>query len=118
MSDESIQSRRKPTDAEQRLLTVLWSKAGLPKVWLNVLEVQPMNDGGMGSLRLVIPDAGGISSAFGKQAAEVLFEDTDGVKVIASLNLDKGGVPFELDIWKTDFSPLLSVPDVIGEKHN
>ena len=40
----------------------------------------------------------------------MFFTDEDGVKVIASLNVDSDGHLFELDIWKTDFSPLLRIP--------
>jgi len=43
--------------------------------------------------------------------SEHLFLDVDGVTVIASLNIDKDGNLFELDIWKTDYSPLIKYPD-------
>ncbi|WP_420885213.1 DUF6984 family protein, partial [Candidatus Symbiothrix dinenymphae] len=36
--------------------------------------------------------------------------DEDGVDVIASLNIDDTGDLYELDIWKTDFSPLIKLP--------
>ena len=43
--------------------------------------------------------------------AEIQFTDTDGVEVLASLNLDQDGKPFELDVWKTDFNALIRIPD-------
>ena len=59
----------------------------------------------MGSLRLVVGGQARESQVFGRRAAEYEFLDTDGVPVIASLNLDQDGIPFELDVWKVDFSP-------------
>lgn len=49
---------------------------------------------------------------FGGQVAEYQFTDADGVEVLASLNVDQDGRPFELDMWKTDFSPLIRIPDI------
>jgi hypothetical protein len=70
--------------------------------------VEDMSDGGMGSLRFV--DAGHRVRRFGKKIAEAKFTDEDGVPVSAVLNLDDNGEPFELDIWKVDFSPLKRYP--------
>ena len=113
MSDESPYIR-KLTDAEQHLLVVLVGKAdnlNLPIGWLESLEVQQMNDGGMGSLRLFFPTTSAAKRTFGRQASELVFEDADGVKVVATLNLDSSEMPMELDLWKTDFSPLICIPD-------
>jgi len=118
MSDESTQFG-KPTDKERRLIAALVAKASdltLPSGWLEMLEVQSLADGGMGSLRLLFPVLSAAPKAFGKQASEFVFEDVDGVKVIASLNVDSSGLPMELDLWKTDFSPVLCIPvDLIGK---
>lgn len=35
--------------------------------------------------------------------------DQDGVDVIATLSLDNYGDLFELDVWKVDFSPVVSL---------
>jgi hypothetical protein len=67
------------------------------------LPVAPMNDGGMGSL-LLFPDRSG--RRFGARIAEVNFYDSDGVLVSATLNVDQKGEPFEVDVWKVDFSVL------------
>lgn len=70
-----------------------------------------MNDGGMGSLYL-FPNGVIIEKrSFGKCVSTCQFTDKDGVEVIASLNVDKNGELFELDIWKTDYSPLISIPE-------
>jgi hypothetical protein len=72
-----------------------------------------MDDGGMGSLRLATDE--GLQQQpgrlTGRRAAELQFIDADGVPVLASLNLDQNGELLEIDIWKTDFSPLIRIPD-------
>jgi hypothetical protein len=70
-----------------------------------------MNDGGMGSLELKLPQSRSDARTLGSQVAELGFVDHDGVAVIASLNVDQDGLPFELDVWKTDFSRLVRIPD-------
>ena len=66
----------------------------------------------MGSLRFISKTATA-EQKFGRRAAECFFNDLDDVLVIATLNLDQDGELFELDVWKVDFSPLLSWPDSI-----
>jgi hypothetical protein len=106
---------RKPKPDELRLLKELASIAGMetPHEWLNALQVQEMDDGGMGSLELVVQGPTPVRGQSGSVTckAAVQFTDEDGVEVVASLNTGEGGVPFELDIWKTDFSPLIRIPD-------
>ena len=38
------------------------------------------------------------------------FKDKDGITVVASLYVDDNNDLYELDIWKTDFSPLIEIP--------
>jgi hypothetical protein len=71
-----------------------------------------MSDGGMGSLRLIGKQSSG-GREFGRQLAAVRFIDLDGTIVVATLCADKSGDPFELDLWKTDFSPLKRIPEAI-----
>jgi hypothetical protein len=75
------------------------------------LRVEEMSDGGMGSLRLTLDGERNLAPSFVKQISAVQFIDTDGVAVIATLNGNERGEPFELDIWKTDFSRLLRISD-------
>jgi len=70
-----------------------------------------MSDGGMGSLSIRLAGRDQGSAATGSAVSELVFMDADGVKVIATLFVDEDGLPFELDIWKTDFSPLVRVPE-------
>ena len=105
---------RKPTSDESRLLKELATIAGMqdPEAWLETLQVMNMDDGGMGSLELVAP---GLSHGSSRKLlvckAAVQFVDADGVEVIASLNAREDGVPFELDLWKTVFSRLITIPN-------
>lgn len=114
----SVESKkpRQPSEPERRLLEALLSRcADCSPGWLFQLMVVPMTDGGMGSLRLLLQGGTRQRAVFGKRAAELQFEDADGVVVIASLNLDSRGLPFELDIWKTDYTPLLEIPTEFSE---
>ncbi len=83
----------------------------MPKDWKSSLLVRSMNDGAMGSLYLFPQGKIVEDRIFGEQVSDFQFTDIDGVKVIASLNVDRDGNLFELDIWKTDFGKLISYPD-------
>jgi len=104
---------RKLTDIEALLIRYLIAKSGLDfsSIDLNELKVHDLADGGMGSLRLLAGAANENDRIFGSQIAEVRFNDADGEAVIVSLNVDTEGELLELDIWKTDFSPLIRFPD-------
>jgi hypothetical protein len=65
----------------------------------------------MGSLELfaaVLPKPIGHGSVVCK--ASVQLTDADGVEAVASLNAHENGIPFELGIWKADFSKLIRIP--------
>lgn len=98
---------REPTIEEVQLLDKLIENASidLPLNWKSTLKVKPMNDGDMGSLLLFPNRANNCNRIFGEQISEYQYKDIDGVDIIASLNIDSNGSLFELDIWKTDFSP-------------
>jgi hypothetical protein len=102
----------KPSQQQERLIELLINKADVnfPANWKDGLFIKPMEDGGMGSLYLFPKDSINKKRIFGKQVSEYQFSDTDGVQVIASLNVDQDGKLFELDIWKTDYSPLIQIP--------
>ncbi|MGN8055125.1 DUF6984 family protein [Pedobacter sp. 22163] len=75
---------------------------------LATVFVEEMEDGGMGSLRVVSDKERFYSRDIGQ--AEML--DEDGIPLIISVNIDTDGNFFELDIWKVDFSPLKKIPDI------
>lgn len=87
------------------------SDVHLPNGWQDELMVEDMDDGGMGSLTLY-PPIYSAERAFGRQVSEYQFLDKDMTPVIATLYVDKQEHLFELDIWKVDYSPLLSLPDI------
>ncbi|MBB4037101.1 hypothetical protein GGR21_003016 [Dysgonomonas hofstadii] len=113
--------KRKPTTKELMLLKILVNKSSIhiPADWDKDLMVLPMIDGGMGSLFL-LPQRYDKNEKrlFGKQASDIQFQDIDGITVIVSLNTDKKGELYELDIWKTDYSPLIEIPDNIDDFHS
>jgi hypothetical protein len=103
---------------KRRLLTlpelslVIYMLRGKPNadpllVKLMTTEVEDVEDGGMGSLRFVSdkPDP-----RLGEKVAEARFLDEDNVAVLVALYLDHEGDLYELDSWKTDYSPLKRIP--------
>ena len=110
-----MESNRKLTAQEENLLSILVKRSSviLPTDWKEGLLVRSMNDDGMGSLYLF--PKGEIKEddrSFGESVSEFQFTDQDGIEVIASLNLDNNGDLFELDIWKTDFSKVIRLPEI------
>ena len=74
---------------------------------IGALEVTELNDGGMGSL--AIGDSYE-TRRFGKEIAKCQFNDSDGIVVSVTLNIDESEALYELDVWKTDFQPLVRWP--------
>ncbi|MEG2802620.1 hypothetical protein [Stenotrophomonas sp.] len=73
---------------------------------LSIVSVEDMDDGGMGSIRFVSDK---LDRHLGEELVRKVFLDEDGVEVIVTLSLDNDGDLFELDIWKVDFSPVVSL---------
>ena len=92
---------------EKPLILFLLRRADI-FIELDKIEVIPMNDGGMGSLKFCTSH--GKNRRFGKVASECKFWNVDDKEVSAALNLDQDGKLFELDVFKSDFSPLLRWP--------
>ena len=109
-----MELNRKPTLQEENLLKTLISKSTIAfsEDCLDGLLVRPMDDGDMGSLYLFPKNQIANNRILGEQVSDFQFTDLDGVEVIASLNVDDNGNLFELDIWKTDFSKLINLPDL------
>jgi hypothetical protein len=74
---------------------------------LDADTVEDMQDGGMGGIRFLSDDKrrGTVASI-----AEAEYTDDDGVIVSIVLNTDAKGALYEVDFWKTDFSPLRRYP--------
>ena len=73
---------------------------------LESAAVNDMADGGMGSLRF----AASKPAKMGKVLCEAQGVDSDNVPLEISINADKEGHLFELDIWKVNFAPLQTYP--------
>jgi hypothetical protein len=102
-----MNENRPPSEFERQVLEQLIQQARFDRaIDLDSLQVQEMPDGGMGSLYLVHPTKDRSFRKLGQRVSEMQFADHDGIRVIASLNVDKEGDLFELDIWKTNFQPL------------
>jgi hypothetical protein len=86
---------------ERPLVQFLFDLAN-KEVEFDELRVEPMDDGGMGSLRIGPIYKG---RRFGFCPAECHFYDLDGTLISATLNLDQTGAPFEIDVWRVDFRP-------------
>ena len=76
--------------------------------------VQPMDDGGMGSLRFVYPIEP--EQRYCRTIAETMAVDKDGVPLSITLSVDQRGRLFELDVWKVDNSPLKRFPKPARQK--
>ncbi|MCY1532316.1 hypothetical protein D9M68_675840 [compost metagenome] len=75
---------------------------------LSRIHVEEMDDGGMGSLKVVVEGAD--NRVYSKELAKVDLYDIDKVPVFISVNLDCSGNFFELEVFKGDFSPLKRFP--------
>lgn len=106
---------RKPTDDESALLDHMIARAeGFVSSEADRagLSVETMNDGGMGSLRLFPPGTRGKSRVFGRRVSDWAFDDLDGVQVTVALVVDANDRLYELELWKSDFGRLLSLPSL------
>jgi hypothetical protein len=96
---------RRLTNAERDLISFMLNGTDW---WLeDDAQVEDMSDGGMGSLRFASSDQ---NRNFGAAVSSAQFVDSDGIPVIATINVDQQSHLFELDIWKVDFSPLRLIP--------
>nr|WP_121273843.1 hypothetical protein [Pedobacter schmidteae] len=75
---------------------------------LDSLIVEEMDDGGMGSLRVVVE--GMDDRRTSGILKDIDLYDIDGVLLVISVILDTEDNLYELDIFKGDFSPLKKFP--------
>lgn len=89
---------------------VFLAELDLPDGWNNGLRIRELLDGGMGSFQVFQRQVDhSILRTFGRRVSDYQFKDHDGVPVLVSLNLDSDGMLYEVDVWKTDYSPLLEL---------
>lgn len=105
------------TELEKGLLYFLTVKIDKDES-LDFDSMKVMNlEGGMGSIR-IIPKECLVKEKrmIGEKVNECQFKDSDGVDVLVTLYRDLEGYLFELDVWKMDYTNLISVPDEILRK--
>ena len=115
MSEESpsghkLGAPRHMHESEIQLVSLLLQRTGdlaARKSRLADMHVQEMPDGKMGSLYFVSETKLPEQRRFGRRISEIQFNDVDGVAILASLNVDKDGDLYELDVWKTDYTPVI-----------
>lgn len=81
--------------------------------FISETQCSDMKDGGMGSLHFM-PRGQMVANddrEFDYEMRACHFMDEDGVLVCVALYADSVGLPFELDVWKVDFSPLIRMPN-------
>ena len=119
MLEELMQSSRFPSKEELSIISYLASKGNYPHSgWQDGLEVAEMTDG-MGSLLLIPEGQRSTKRLFGKEISEVQFHDADGMLVSVSLNIDRNGFLFELDVWRVDFGRVISFENLLKNiNHN
>ena len=87
---------------------------------LAALAIEPIDLTDVGTARVAFMDDGGMGSIaidparpHGPLRAAALGEasDRDGTVLSLCLFIDETGRPRELDVWKVDFSPLITLPD-------
>ncbi|MDR6736344.1 DUF6984 family protein [Sphingobacterium sp. 2149] len=105
--------KRRLTPAETRLLSyIIKDTPEGPEIieTLPTIFVEEMDDGGMGSLKVVIE--GKDERRTGGILNDMEFHDIDGMLLVITVILDTDDKFYELDIFKGDFSPLIKMPDV------
>jgi hypothetical protein len=103
---------RKLTQDEKDLISWIVKDTEKGKAIINQLDqllVKEMDDGGMGSLRVIKNGTNErrYSCELGREFGGF---DIDDVPVFISVLLDTNGDFFELDVFKGDFSPLKKFP--------
>src|SRR4051794_21946109 len=91
-------------DDELAVIRKMISRSGLEEEFeeqLARMKVQNMPDGGMGSLAFYNGRPRFLLE-YGGEIAEAAFCDADSGPVSVTLNLDKNGELFELDVFKAD----------------
>jgi len=108
-SDPQAELVSRPLDPKERpLVEHLLAKAGM-QLDVDSLRVSSRDEAGKGRLRF---EAHSLNPKLASTPVDYEFTDSDGVQVSATLGLDQRGDPFELDVWKVDFSALEQWPSV------
>lgn len=108
MLEEYMQQIRPINEMERGILEYLAKLANYPLSRNFELFVMPLSDGGMGSFSIFQKETEQ-NRKFGKQISEYEFIDDDNVPVLVSFNVDENNNPFEVDIWKANYTPVINL---------
>ena len=64
-----------------------------------------MNDGGMGSFSIGVQEYDGVYAFY-----EERYTDIDNILCVITLWVNAEEIPYEVDIWKGDFSEIIEYP--------
>ncbi|MCH8543993.1 MAG: hypothetical protein LAT61_10525 [Alcanivorax sp.] len=107
---------RDPAEQEIGLIMLLLNRADIECDWLirdgGKLTVEDMSDRELGGLRIRNANESCDIREPVRILSELTFKGQDGVDVVASLYIDQAGNIVALDMWKTDFSALIAIPDI------
>lgn len=106
-----MKPNRRITDLEFKVLEYLINLAKFSRhIDNDKLSVRSLADGEMGSFLIFEhPNLLEEQRMFGAQISEFQYIDDDDIPVIVSLNVDNNGNLFELEVWKVDYSPVISL---------
>lgn len=94
---------------EKEIINFLLDKVSLSELKIQeTVLVEDLNDGLMGSIQFVNKSSN--NRKYDKRLIEVEYVDSDNIPVYISLTVDNNKELYELDIWKTDFNPLIEYP--------
>ena len=99
---ETRDLRKQEKDLINKLLILSGSALPIPQTAIE------LDDGGMGTIRFHVDKR--IDGRYGRDVIQVLYIDSDNVTVVITLTEDNNGDLFELEFWKTDFTPLKKYP--------
>ncbi len=106
-----VHQKRLLTEKEKILLNILkkniFSKYSKMNFFTPVY-VSSLDDEGMGSFRFIYDTRAELENLNIIPIAEYQFNDIDSIPVLVTLYSYENGWLYELDIWKSDFSPLMS----------
>lgn len=107
-------NKRSLTTDEKKLVQILLNNINFKYSQLNISfsdSVVTLDDGGMGSFKFFYTQEKTPTDLGIIPISEYQFKDKDNVLVLVTLYSYSNGKLYELDIWKTDFSKLISYPN-------
>ncbi len=105
--------RRKINTHEVKIVQKIAGDAGfnIPDD-LSEFDVLELNDEGMGSIAFIREEKPYDDRRFGGEIGGLDYKDSDGIDIHMHLYIDEEGYLYELDVWKVNFEPRISYPEL------